>query len=768
MRAQIEVNGAQSSVTVKRDEWGIPHIFGESLEDVYYALGYMQAKDRLFQMDFLRHIVSGRLSEMMGDDTYEMDVHNRKIGLHTAAKKMYEGYTRISDPEIKSCMEGYVEGVNRCISDMLESGELPVEYNILDLKPEPWSLVDSFSVAVYMGWRMVSRMQQLFYNKTRKVPLEYADILYPFDNPDIITISGNYKQNITPAKLHLNHKQVKKPNIDPKKKENKTSKTIPETNEYSYDSTQASNNWVVSGKLTKSGKPILCNDPHLPATAPSIWYEAHIVVQKEGKLDLNLRGATLPGVPGIAIGTNQYVSWGITNVRADVVDLYYYDWSEDGQTYRYLDAWEKPSEVVETIKVRKGNSFEERELVVQHTRHGPLLEFDDEKYALKWIGQNPGDLTEALFNMNRAKNLDEFKAAIKTYSYPAQNIIYADVEDNIAWWACGRYPKRSNLSKENDYLEYRFPFNGSEARGEWGEWDDPDAWITPPDQVPHLINPPEGYIVTANNPPMYWRDSPYWLGNRFAEGFRATRIISLLKGLKKITVEDMKQVQNDVHLIPAELIVPHLVRICRSAQLYGKELDSLEILEKWDYQMKIEKIAPSIFIKWVERFRVNLLSSYTDDERLRSSLSYHTITRLLESDKDVYKLGIRDNVIQSMNEAVDQLSKEYGEEISEWSWGKLNSTNITHPLGAKIKEYNQPKLPSDGYPQCINPGGGRKATSNASWRHIIDVGDKTNSWCILPGGESGAPSSKHYGDQLELYLDGRYKAMTMPERPEDV
>ena len=266
---------------------------------------------------------------------------------------------------------------------------------------------------------------------------------------------------------------------------------------------------------------------------------------------------------------------------------------------------------------------------------------------------------------------------------------------------------------------------------------------------------------------MYWRDSPHWLGIKNYD-FRARRIIGLLKGKKKLSVEDMKLIQNDVHLIPAENIVPHLVRICRAAQLSGKAVDALGILEKWDYQMRIDEVAPSVFVKWVERFKVNLLSNYTDDSQLRDYLTLQSIMRMIVADEDTNGLGVQGCVVQSLIEAVEKLCNEYSSEISEWKWGKINSTNITHPLGAKISEFNQPQLPADGYSYCVNPGAGRNVYSNASWRHIIDVGDKTNSLCILPGGESGVPASKHYGDQLELYLDGRYKTMTMPERPEDV
>ena len=765
MSTQLKVNGAHASVTVKRDEWGIPHIYGDNLEDVYYVIGYLQAKDRLFQMDFLRHIGSGRLSEIMGESTYELDVYNRRIGFNTASKNAYAGYNRMTDQKIKSCVDRYVKGVNQCISDLIDSGELPFEYKILDLKPEPWSVTDSCSIGVYMGWMLVGRIQELVYHKARKAFGELADILYPFDNPDIVTIKGNYKQDIPPAKLHPHREQVKKPIIDSKKKEEKTSKNLPGNNEFSFDSTPASNNWVISGKLTKSGKPILCNDPHLPATAPSIWYEAHIVVQEE---DLNIRGVMLPGQPLILSGTNQNVSWGLTNVGADVVDLYSYDWSEDGRSYRYLDEWEAISEVVETIKVRKGDGFEDRELVVQHTRHGPVQRFSDEKYALKWIGQYPGDFFEAYFNINRAKNIDEFKDALKTFSSPSQNMICADVKGNIGWWACGRYPKRSNVSKDEAYLEYRYPFNGSEARGEWGDWDDPDAWLNPPEQVPHMINPPEGYIVTANNPPVYYKDFPYYLGNRWTDGFRATRIIALLKGIKKISVDDMKRIQNDIHLIPAEKIVPHILRVSGNRELTEQTRDALDILSRWDYQMSVNEVAPSIFVNWIERFKVNLLSNYTDDTQLIDNLPMYTIMGLITADEDPYGLGINDCIVKSLCEAVEQLSNEYGEEPSDWKWGKINYTNIAHPLGAKLKDLNQPRLPADGYTHCVNPGAGRKVAYNASWRHIIDIGDKANSLCILPGGESGIPKNKHYGDQLEHYLSGEYKPMTMPKRPEDI
>ncbi|UCD43807.1 MAG: penicillin acylase family protein [Candidatus Bathyarchaeota archaeon] len=537
----------------------------------------------------------------------------------------------------------------------------------------------------------------------------------------------------------------------------------------------ASNNWVVAGSLTGTGKPILCNDPHLPLMAPPVWYEAHLVFRDSGGASMNVRGVTLPGVPFILTGRNQRISWGVTIVGADVIDFYRYDWSEDGTEYRNLDVWEKTTTITEKIRVKVDDGAKEREHKVSLTKHGPVLERDGERFAVRWLGHYPTMETLAFYGINTAKDIEEFKEALRYFHFPALNFVYADVDGNIAWWACGRYPIRSNVSEGDDCIEYRVPFNGSDGRGEWGDWDDPDAWVDPPDEVPHIVNPEAGYIATANNCPVPLGEFPHWLGWSWAESHRINRIVGMLKGTQPLDIDDMGRIQTDVYSIPAEKLVPHIVKACEERRLDDGVRGAVDALKEWDFEMDEDGVAPTIFTTWLDKFRNNAFPNVLDEVGLGDTPTTETIQRLLEQSSTAWSefIGsgnenIGDVIVASLRDAVEQLREDHGRSMNGWRWGSVNHLYIEHPLGSTIPWFNYSRLPAGGWYNCVNPGGGRLVRYGTSWRQIIDLGDQRNSLCVLPGGQLGNPFSRHYRDQLGLWLEGKYKPMTMPESPEEL
>jgi len=767
-------------VTVYRDGWGVPHIYAENEGDLYFVFGYLQAQDRLFLMDFQRRAAEGKLAEVIGERAYESDAFYRTIGLERAAKATKEALEERGDQRISVIMGRFADGINHAIGDMIGSGGLPLEFKILEYEPEPWALIDSLVVSKFMGWLLTGRLSELGYSKVRESLGDLIDVLFPFDRPYETSTASVYDVPIDPVRpREIGKKSAVKQggggrvagNLNTNLAGVKGKADRPPA----FDPFFASNNWVVAGSLTRTGKPILCNDPHLPLMAPPVWYEAHMICRDSNGTSLNVRGVTLPGVPFIITGRNQRISWGVTNVGADVIDLYRYDWSEDGTEYRYLDRWEKTTTITEKIKVKVGDGTEEREHRVILTRHGPIIERDGERFAVRWVGHYPTMEALSFYRINTAKDIEEFKEALRYYHFPAQNFVYADVDGNIAWWACGRYPIRSNVSEDDDYIEYRIPFNGSDGRGEWGDWDDPDAWVDPPDEVPHIVNPEAGYIATANNCPVSRREFPHWLGWRWAESHRINRIVGMLKGAKPLDVEDMGRIQTDVYSIPAEKLVPHIVEACEKKRLDDGVRGAVDALKEWDFEMNEDGVAPTIFAAWLDKFRKNVFPDILESAGLGDTPTTETIQRLFEQGSTAWSefIGsgnrdIGDVIVASLRDAVEQLRKDHGQSMSGWRWGSYNNLHIEHPLGSAISWFNYPRLPAGGWYNCVNPGGGRLMRYGTSWRHIIDLDDQRNSLCVLPGGQLGHPFSRHYRDQLGLWLEGKYKPMAMPESPEEL
>jgi len=780
-RADVNLDELDAPVTVYRDGWGVPHIYAENEQDLYFVFGYLQAQDRLFLMDFQRRAAEGKLAEVVGERAYESDTFYRTIGLERAVKATKEALEERGGQRISGIMGRFVDGINRAIGDMIGSGGLPLEFKILEYEPEPWSIIDSLAVSKFMGWLLTGNLHELGYFKVRESLGDFTEVLFPFDRPYETSTASVYDAPIDPVRPRETGKKsaVKQGggggpvagnlNINLAWEKGKADRPP------AFDPFLASNNWVVAGSLTETGKPILCNDPHLPLMAPPVWYEAHLVCRDSGGTSLNVRGVTFPGVPFILTGRNRRISWGVTNVGADVIDFYRYDWSEDGTEYRYLDRWEKTTTITEKIKVKVGDSAEEREHGVILTRHGPVMERDGERFAVRWLGHYPTMETLAFYGINTAKDIEEFKEALRYFHFPAQNFVYADVDGNIAWWASGRYPIRSNISEDDDYIEYRIPFNGSDGRGEWGDWDDPNAWVDPPDEVPHIVNPEAGYIATANNCPASRREFPHWLGWTWAESHRINRIVGMLIGTRPLDVEDMSRIQTDIYSIPAEKLVPHIVKACEEGRLDDGVRGAVDALKEWDFEMDEDGVAPTIFATWLDKFRKNAFPDILESAGLGNTPTTETIQRLFEQGSNEWlefigsgKRDIRDLIVGSLRDAVEQLRKDHGQSMSGWRWGSINHLNIEHPLGSAISWFNYPRLPAGGWYNCVNPGGGRLMRFGTSWRQIIDLGDQRNSLCVLPGGQLGHPFSRHYRDQLGFWLEGRYKPMTMPESPEEL
>ena len=767
--------GLGAEALVVWDSWGVPHIYAESEKDVYFAFGYVQAADRLWQMDLTRRLAEGRLSEVVGEIAYDSDVFFRVVGLERAARETWE-YVVDNDEELRAVLEAYSAGVNAYMC----REELPVEFRLLGYRPEAWTPIDTLAIAKLIGWSLTGTFNDIVRAyMASKLGEETVNELFPLWEYELVTI---VPQNYTkPAKQRIRSLPPVRDDVVG------LLEWANEAREWmrvlGLGSLYASNNWVVDGALTETGKPLLCNDPHLDLITPPVWYEAHLVVRGR----MNVRGVAFPGVPVIVIGRNDRIGWGLTNVGADVIDFYYYVWGGGGERYWYIDHWEDVEHVAEVIRVKVGKRIVERAVYVNFTRHGPIIERGGVKYAVRWTGHGVSLEARTFYELNKARNLEDFIHAMRSFSVPAQNTIYADVDGNIAYYPAAKYPIREGN------VPGWLPFNGSAGEGEW-------VGFIPFEQIPHLINPPKHYIATANNRPV-GPDYPYYLGSSdyFYPSYRERRIVEFIEEAvssgRKLTVEDMMLLQGDVLSIPAREMTPLLLEAYSANPVGGEAVaEAVEALRGWDYRMEVDEVAPTIFWRWMEKLRKNTFL----DEYLRAGLPepppkpgtelrawgklapvypdysvliYFAKTNYAKYFDDVStpEVETRDEImVKSLVEAVEELRSELGDDVSSWTWGRIHKRYFRHALGKVLPWLNYGEFPDGGDAYTVDVAAGYPSTHGPSWREILDFSGPEGALCVIPGGESGCPFSPHYGDQLPLWLGTQYKEMLLPEAPDAV
>jgi len=767
---QIILHGLNETVEIFRDSWGVPYIYAKTEDDLFYAFGYVQAQDRLWQMDFHRRAAEGRLAEVLGKSLYQTDLFFRVAGLARAANATLQQL----DQKTKRALNQFARGINLAVEDMERDNNLPIEFKLLGYEPDPWTPLDSVAFLKLLAWGLTGNFYDLEFQRfVDAFGPETANELFPIPRPcEVWIYPGNYTEGSEALSIEdsanrlgvLESRVLDVPNLEDGVDALLKWKADAEKWIAPFRSVLASNNWVVNGSRTTSGKPILCNDPHLELSAPPVWYEARLVVTNASGVALNVRGVTFPGIPLIVIGANKYLAWGFTNVGADVTDFYQYVWDSNGERYWYVDHWENVQQVNETILVKTDRGVENRTVSINMTRHGPIMERLGFKVAMRWSGHYPTLEARAVYRYNTAKNLSDFMAGLADFSVPAQNTVYADVYGNIAWWANGRFVNRTNVAG----VDLRLPFNGSRGEGEWSQ-----DWIDPPNEVPHVINPPWGFVVTANNRPA-GPTYPFWLGWTWAEHYRAQRILELVNVTRKIDVDYMKTVQNDVLCIPARELTSYIIEAYERSSLEDEDVaEAVDSLRNWNYIMDEDEVAPAVFATWLENLQKN---TFEDDYKhvgfdgpyppveVLEYLVKHNASRWFDRVNTV-QTETRDAIIlESLELAVEALLKK-GASFPEW--GVIHQVEVRHPLGTALPWLNYPARPIDGWDQTVRPAGGLKVHHSASWRQIIDLSNLNSSVSVMLGGQRGNPLSKHYYDQFELWLSGQYKPMTFPDTPDE-
>ncbi len=751
----IQIAGLRARVTIRRDERGIPYVSADNDEDLYFGQGYATAMDRLWQLDLLRRNARGELAEILGSPALEEDKRHRTFGFAQVA----EAEAAQASPQARAILEAYAKGVNAYI-ESLERKNLPPEFQLLQYQPRPWTPADSLVVvklffeSLSTTWRL-DVMREAF---AQLPPAKLAALLPETSALDVLVVGKDSQRKTAQA----NHNPPQRASVSAALVEALVSDETNQTRSLSRiglhaEALAASNNWVVSGKRTVSGKPLLANDPHLAPSAPSIWYMVHLTGP-----GVRVAGVTAAGLPGVVIGHNDHVAWGFTNVGPDVQDLYIEKFDPANPLrYQTPNGWRAAEVRHEQIKVRKGFTDTATDIVthdVTITRHGPIvLEKDSKRYALRWTAldpklNNPG----GVYLLNRARNWNEFTKAVRSYTPPMQNMVYADVEGHIGYYAAGVVPVR----KSGDGS---VPYDGATDDGEW-------ISFLPFEKLPHLYDPPSGMIVTANQR-IVGTDYPHFLTHSWAQPYRARRIYDLLQKTPKLTADDFRRVLGDTYSIAGSTFAQAIVRTLKghaAAQQDAKLQQTLAAIEKWDGHVNADSTVAPIVAQMRLAVRSKVLTAALGPDLVKifqwSNFDTTLDKIIVEQPKDWLPkefASYADLYLAAYQDARQALTKSLGADESKWAWGEMAKARFPHPLAVAPLvglQYSVPPVPQNG------TGGLLGATVNVgnsvSMRRIADPSnwDRTQHGITL--GESGLPASKHWSDQL-----ADWRAVTPREFP---
>lgn len=742
-QVSVSLKGLRERVTVRRDERGIPYIEAATDTDLYFAQGYVVASDRLWQMDLARRTARGELSEIFGTLALQQDKIHRTYNFAGVA----EAEIARLPAEERLRLDAYAQGINAFI-DSLDERSLPPEFQILQYRPRHWTPADSVLI-IKLFFEVLTDHWQLDIMRAAldTLPAEKRAALLVETSPLDVLVVGADEPGKKVSTRQPRPQSVSTESIS-------ALRSLSEQMEIRRIALErlgltnldrlASNNWVVSGKRTASGKPLLANDPHLPSSAPSIWYMMHLSAP-----GLRVAGVTAPGLPGIVIGHNAHIAWGYTNVGPDISDLYIEKFDkENPRRYMTPTGWREATVRREEIRVRKSFTSTETEIVpfeVTETRHGPIVfQKDNARYALRWTALDPKLQNLAGFtDLNRARNWTEFRGALSKYTSPMQNMVYADTDGHIGYYAAGRVPIR----KSGDGSR---PYDGATDEGEW-------LGYISFDKLPHLFDPPSGLIVTANQR-IVGNSYPHFLTHHWAAPYRARRIQELLADRRNLTAEDMRAVQGDTYSISGALMAREVLKAGRELAASGgdeKWRETVKLLEGWNGRMDADSRA-ALFSEVIRTaFRRRIFEAALGAELAKNyswSNSDTLIDRLLTEKNPAWLPKEFKSYAELLRaceaEARELITKRLGADETAWTWGRYTKVSFPHPLASAPLIGLQFTIAP--FPQ--NGSGGSTATVNVgrsvSMRFIADTSDWDKTQHSITLGESGNPSSPHWKDQL--------------------
>jgi penicillin amidase len=748
---EAKVSGLTARAIVTRDVQGVPHIAAGTLEDLFFAQGYVNAQDRLWQMDMSRRYAAGELAEILGRRYLEHDRQQRTLLIRPMAEK---AAARLS-PRDRTFFEAYARGVNAYIADQKR---LPIEFRILRYRPRPWAASDSFLVAANMVQMLT--LQPLTFELSRekiraRLSPELAADLFPNSSwRDRLPADSSRPDEFVPSNGEDEEQEEEQP--PPHKPVSRYSFPVEAGNEkqvagsgVGHQSLQGvdsdalvpgSNNWTLSGAHTVSGKPLLSNDMHLEHHLPNVWYEAHLA---SGGFDV--AGVTLPGVPFVVVGHNQRVAWGFTNIGPAVSDLYVETFNDRGE-YRTPDGWRQPEHHRETIHVRDGA---DEILDVLITRHGPIVSGlqpgETRQLALKWTAYDPEALRIPLFDMDSAQNWEQFRDALRRFTSPAQNVVYADVDGHIAYQATGMIPLRSGGDGS-------FPVAGDDDAHEWRGY-------IPFEQLPNILDPPSGIIATANGrivPASY----PYVISNEWGAPYRTERIYHVLRSGRKLGPADLLKLQTDIYSEFDRFCGQRFVyAVDHAAKASARARQAADLMRDWDGQVSAGSVAPTL-ISHSRRELVRLLLEPKLGELWReyrwfmSSVWLENVLQRQPARWLPVAYSRWDDLLAAAVEAA--VSREHAPaKLADWRWGRDQTLEISHPLFGMVPLLRRwagtGRVPQSGDGYTVKQVGRNFGPSE---RMTVDLANLDNSTLNIVNGQSGQFSSPYYMNQWRAWYGG--------------
>ncbi len=741
---RLAVDGLHAPVEIIRDEWGVPHIYAAGEHDLFFAQGFAHAQDRLFQMDLNRRLGLGRMAEITGPLGVPLDKFARYLGWPRAAQAQATG----TDAATAAVMDAYAAGVNAFIATQ----PLPAEFKVLAYRPEPWDALATSAWGTVLAWGLSCNWE------TELLRAWLLDEMGPERAADLTPVYAENYQTTLP--------------------DEQVGRRLAEGLIGAFRETVAhgpvglpifghglgSNNWVVSDARTASGRPHLANDPHLPPVFPTIWYANHLIGG-----GYNVTGFTLPGVPGVVIGHNEHCAWGITNAFPDIQDVYIERFHPDDPARYEVDGEWRAAEVAEeTIAVR---GLRNVHITVRATGNGPVfsdvLPGEHADLSYNWSLFHGGNHLRAILATNKARHWDEFYEGLRHWTFPSQNVVYADTSGAIAYAMPGLVPRR----RKGDGLS---PVPGWTTAFGW------DGWI-PFEELPVYVDPPEGFIATANNC-MAGDSYPHLLTGEWMPDYRVRRIRELLAGRPNITLDDQRHIQTEsVSLMARRFLAAALPVLSETSDLDDGQRDALRRLAAWDGDMDAGSIPATLAFGWQVHFSRAALTQAVGEARAETLLArktdvgfplmpfyeigYELTLRWLEGDRPGWIDDVRPLLRPALARTLEVLRREYGDDPAGWTWGVLHRVAFEHEM-ARIpgigRLWKPVTVPASGDGYSINQSDVTPhfppdpVTVIASCRLIIDVGAWDESLASLPGGQSGHPASHHYQDRIAEWGDGRY------------
>lgn len=734
IKEQISLPGVKDEVTIVYDDRLVPHIYARNDYDLFYTQGFVTAQHRLWQMDFQVRVAAGRLSEVVGQATLFMDFKNRNKGLSWAAEKSVAFFEK--DPETKMVLDAYTAGINDYIAQ-LDKKNYPIEFKLLNYEPEPWSNFKSALLLKYMADMLTGESSDL--------ELSNALAVFGEENMELFYPDYNAKDSLLTAPIVPVGTAFPTPTfaVDTVDNIGIYNKRIHEPSEQ-IEEAKGSNNWAVNGNKTATGKPMLCNDPHLMLNLPSIWFEIQL-----NSPNYNTYGVSIPGAPAIIIGFNDSVSWGVTNGTQDVIDLYKMKFKDNRkEEYLFDGEWKKTTPRVEEIKIKYGETIYD---TIMYTHFGPVLKhnFDTiaNNLAMRWTAYEPANELKTFILMNKAKNYSDYNEAIKHYECPGQNFIFASHSGDIAIWQQGKFPARFN--KQGKYI-----MDGTQSIYQW-------KGFIPQQENPHSVNPERNFVSSANQFPTDGT-YPYYYTGRF-EYFRNRRINDVLSKSDSIDFNYMMKLQNDNFNLQASESLPFMLLGLDETKITAENKPYFEIIKNWNFFNEKEAAGAAIYESWWKEFNHLIFDEFTLDNKefeypqaypviqIMKKFPNHPIFDNKYSDEIE---NVKDLLLSSFNTACVNIRNNEIKYEEKVTWANFKRTSVQHL--ARINSFGVFNIPIGGNRGIVNACSDRWGPS---WRMIVSLEKEIKAMGVYPGGQSGNPASKFYKNGIDKWSNGEYYSL---------